>query len=135
LAIEKSINLWLTNIPADWKESFNIQNNDLSTLVSLLICRNWKGNIDVQIVNNNPQLIFESADLEDLRTMIRLPKNATISLKEGPLFENVILERNTDVNIISIVPGMAVKDMVNIVTQSRISAIFCSDSDFENVLV
>ncbi len=37
LAIEKSINLWMTNIPVDWKETFNVKNNDLSTLISLLI--------------------------------------------------------------------------------------------------
>jgi len=40
LAIEKNINLWMTNVPADWKESFSIRNNDLSTLVAILICRN-----------------------------------------------------------------------------------------------
>ena len=56
LAIEKNINLWMTNIPVDWKETFNIMNNDLSTLVSLLICKNWKGIIDVHILNNNPNL-------------------------------------------------------------------------------
>lgn len=135
LAIEKSINLWMTNIPQDWKETFSINNNDLSTLVSLLICRNWKGNIDVQILNNNPELNFSKTDLEDLHSMIRLSKNSTITLKQGDLLENVNKERNTDINIFSIDEGMTVEDMVKIVTQSRISAIFCADSDSENVLV
>ncbi|MCZ4695757.1 amino acid permease [Ancylomarina euxinus] len=135
LAIEKNINLWMTNIPVDWKEKFNIMNNDLSTLVSLLICRNWKGIIDVHILNNNEKLNFSEVDLEDLHTMIRLPKNSTMTLKQGTLIENVNLERNTDVNILNIEQGMGVDDMVKIVNQSRVSAIFCADSEFENVLV
>jgi amino acid transporter len=135
LAIEKSINLWMTNIPKDWKETFSIKNNDLSTLISLLICKNWKGNIDVHILNNNEQLKFTEADIEDLHTMVRFPKNSSITIKQGDLLENLVKERNTDVNIINIEQGMSVEDMVKIVNLSRISAIFCADSEFENVLV
>jgi solute carrier family 12 (sodium/potassium/chloride transporter), member 2 len=135
LAIEKNINLWMTNIPVEWKETFNIMNNDLSTLVSLLICRNWKGTIDVHILNNNPNLKFTELDLEDLHTMIRLPKNSTMTLRQGTLIDNVNMERNADVNIFNIEQGMNVEDMIKIVTQSRVSAIFCADSEFENVLV
>lgn len=135
LAIEKSINLWMTDIPADWKETFSVRNNDLSTLVSLLICKNWKGNIDVHILNNNTQLTFSETDIEDLHTMVRFPKNTFISIKQGGLLENVNKERNTDVNIFNVEQGMTVADMVNIVNQSRISAVFCVDSEQENVLV
>jgi amino acid transporter len=135
LAIEKNINLWMTNIPVDWKETFNIMNNDLSTLVSLLICRNWKGQIDVRILNNNPDLKFTAHDLEDLHTMIRLPKNSTLTMIEGSLVDHANKERNTDINIFSIEQGMSVEDMVSIVMRTRISAIFCADSEFENVLV
>ncbi len=135
LAIEKSINLWMTDIPVDWKETFSVRNNNLSTLISLLICRNWKGNIDVHILNNNPELVFSEADIEDLHTMVRFPKKTDIKIKQGNLIENVAKERNTDINIFSIEQGMTIEEMVNIVNQSRISAVFCADSDFENVLV
>ena len=135
LAIEKSINLWMTNIPADWKETFSVNNNNLSALTSLLICRNWKGNIDVHILNNNPKLIFAENDIEDLKTMVRFPKRTTIKIHEGNLLENVTKEKNADVNIFNIEPGVTIDDMVKIVNDSRISAVFCSDSDFENVLV
>lgn len=135
LAIEHSINLWMTKIPVDWKETFNIRNNNLSTLISLLICRNWKGTIDVHILNNDPTLEFSETDLEDLHTMIRFPKNTSVSLKKGDLLENVNKERNTDVNIFSVEQGMTVEDMVKIVNQTKISAIFCADSESENVLV
>ena len=135
LAIEKSINLWMTNIPVNWKETFSIGNNDLSTLISLLICRNWKGTIDVHIVNNNPALTLNDNDIEDLRTMVRFSKKTEISVTKGELLENVLKEKNTDVNIFNIEKGMTTTDMVNIVNQSRISAIFCADSETENVLV
>ena len=135
LAIEKSISLWMTNIPENWKETFSVRNNNLSALISLLIRRNWKGTIDVNILNNNPKLVFTPSDIEDLHTMIRFPKNTAISLKKGDLLENVNKERNTDINIFNIENGMKIEDMVTIVNQSRISAVFCADSDFENVLV
>ena len=135
LAIEKSINLWMTKIPVNWKETFCIGDNDLSTLISLLIRRNWRGNIDVHILNNNEKLDISKTDIEDLRIMVRFPKNTTISVKQGDLLENVNKERNTDINIFNIEKGMSIAEMVNIVNQSRISAIFCADSESENVLV
>ena len=135
LAIEKSLNLWMTNIPVDWKKTFSVKNNDLSTLIALLICRNWKGTIDVHILNNNAQLTFSDKDIEDLHTMVRFPKSTSISIKQGDLLENVKKERNSDVNIFNIEAGMKVQDMFDTVNQSRISAIYCADSEFENVLV
>ena len=101
----------------------------------MLICRNWKGTIDVHILNNNPELVFTETDIEDLHTMVRFPKKTDIKIKQGNLIENVARERNTDINIFNIEQGMTIEEMVTIVNQSRISAVFCADSDFENVLV
>ncbi|PTM08004.1 MAG: Na-K-Cl cotransporter [Bacteroidetes bacterium] len=135
LAIEKNINLWLTNVPTNWKETFNIGNNDLSTLLSLLICKNWKGEIDALIVNNNPNSKFLETDIEDIKTMIRFPNKTNISIKEGDLLDNVKKYRNADINIFSVDAGMSTEDMIYIVNESRISGIFCVDSNLENVLV
>lgn len=135
LAIEKNINLWLTKVPLNWKETFNIGNNDLSTLLSLLICKNWKGEIDALIVDNNPTSKFSKKDIEDIKTMIRFPSKTTISVKQGDLLENVKKYRNADVNIFSVDDDMSTADMINIVNESRISGIFCVDSNLENVLV
>jgi hypothetical protein len=135
LAIEKNINLWLTNVPTNWKETFNIGNNDLSTLLSLLICKNWKGEIDAHIIDNNPTSKFMETDIEDIKTMIRFPNKTTISVKHGSLLENVKKYRNADVNIFSVDADMSTIDMINVVNESRISGIFCVDSNLENVLV
>ncbi|MEW4925499.1 amino acid permease [Algibacter sp. 2305UL17-15] len=135
LAIEKNINLWLTNVPANWKETFNIGNNDLSTLLSLLICKNWKGEIDAIIVDENPNSKFSETDIEDIKTMVRFPNKTTINVKGGNLLENVKKYRNADVNIFSVDADMTTADMISIVYESRISGIFCVDSNLENVLV
>ncbi|HEY9115488.1 MAG TPA: amino acid permease, partial [Bacteroidales bacterium] len=135
LAIEKNINLWMTNLPTNWKETFSVRNNDLSTLISILICRNWKGTIDTYILNNDPLLEITPQDIEDFRVMVRFPKQTTISVRHGDLLENVKKERNTDVNIFNIEQGMKIDEMVKIVSETRISAIFCADSEYENVLV
>ncbi len=135
LAIEKNINLWLTNVPANWKETFNIGNNDLSTLLSLLICKNWKGEIEALIVDDNPNSKFSETDIEDIKTMIRFPHKTNISVKDGDLLGNVKKYRNADVNVFSVDAGMSTADMINIVNESRISGIFCIDSNLENVLV
>ena len=135
MAMEKNINLWMTNIPNDWKETFSIKNNDLSTLLSILICRNWEGSIDVHILNNDLQTPITEENTDDLRVMVRFPKSTTISLKKGDLLDNIKKERNTDINIINIDEGMTTANMIKIVNESRISAIFCADSEHENVLV
>ena len=135
LAIEKNINLWLTNIPTNWRETFNIGNNDLSTLLSLLICKNWKGEIDVIIVDDTQNTQFTETDIEDIKTMIRFPNKTTISVKNGNLLDNVKKYRNADVNIFSVDADMTTADMISIVYESRISGIFCVDSNLENVLV
>ncbi|MGB5274544.1 MAG: hypothetical protein WBN39_10860, partial [Flavobacteriaceae bacterium] len=135
LAIEQNINLWLTDIPVDWKETFNIGNNDLGTLLALLICKNWKGTIEAHVVNNNPELTFTDDDIEDLRTMVRFPKNTVINITQGDLLENTKKYRSTDINIFSANQGMHTAEMIDLVKASRISAIFCIDSQSENVLV
>jgi hypothetical protein len=135
LAIEKNINLWLTNIPTLWKETFNLGHNDLSTLLSLLICKNWKGDIDTFIIDNNPDLKFSEQDMEDFKTMIRFPNSTNISVTQGSLLGHVKNHRNADVNIFSVDSEMTTMDMITIVNESRVSGIFCVDSNLENVLV
>ena len=79
--------------------------------------------------------MFTDGDIEDLNTMVRFPKHTSIKVKAGNLLENVIKEKSADINIFTIEEGMKINDMVNMVNQSRISAVFCADSEFENVLV
>lgn len=80
LAIEKSIQLWMTHLPENWRETFNLGENDLATLVALLICRNWGGSIDAHVVTAMDGKGLSPTDLENLRTMVRFPKNTVIDV-------------------------------------------------------
>lgn len=134
LSIEKNIGLWLTNLPENWREEFNIGNNNLSTLISLLICRNWKGNIEVNIIDNNDHINENERDIEDFKSMIRFPNSTNISLLEGTLIDNIQKNRQSDINIINIEPGFQISEMIELVNACRISCVFCADSEYENAL-
>jgi predicted nucleotidyltransferase len=100
-----------------------------------LIRKNWKGEIDAIIIEDQDNLKFSNSDIEDLKAMIRFSKKTKISVKKGSLLENVKKYPNADVNIFSVGAQMQTVNMINIVNESRISGIFCVDSTLENVLV
>ena len=83
----------------------------------------------------NQNLKFPQTDIEDIKTMVRFPNKTNISVKNGDLLSNVKKYRNADVNIFSVDDDMSTAAMINIVNESRISGIFCVDSNLENVLV
>jgi len=132
LAIQKSISLWIDELPNKWDETFDMGQNDLAILLSILIARNWDGIIDVNFsetsnMNLNNLVIFND--------MVRFPKHTNLNQLKGNLLHNIELLRNADLNIYSISPQMGIKEMIDIVQKSRISSLFCIDSGFENALV
>lgn len=132
LAMEKSISLWLNEIPADWKESFNCGNNDLAILTTILIERNWNGNVWVNFVNPP----FESEeDMQTFAERVRFTKKTVLHQRHGDLAQLVPIYRKADLNIISIPQDMQTAEMIDIVKASRVSALFCSDSTLENAFV
>jgi amino acid transporter len=134
LAIEKSVSLWLQDWPSNWKETFNTGNNSLSILTSILIAQNWKGSIKVNLLCKEEDYI-KKEDLPEINEIVRFPKNTKLEIIEGELLENVIKERSADLNIISTGREMKVKQMIEIVNQSKISGLFCLDSSQVNAMV
>ncbi|SDG70417.1 amino acid permease [Psychroflexus sediminis] len=134
LAIEKSIHLWLKNIPSDWKESFDIGNNNLSILTSILMSQNWKGTLNVHVVCEEENC-FTSDDIKRLNYMVRFPKNTNLDVRQGDLKEHVARGRSADINIFTTFEDMKIEDMVELVNSSRISGLFCLDSSQINALV
>lgn len=132
LAIENNISLWINNLPTKWNETYNLGNNDLAILISILICKNWSGNIDVHLVDNESVI---KEDLLDFSEIVRFPKGTEISLNFGTVIESILSEKNSDLNIVSISKDLSINDMIKIVNASRISGVFCSDSGFENAIV
>jgi len=132
LAIEKNISLWINDLPSRWNETYNLGNNDLAILISILICKNWSGNINVHLVDNES---VKNEDLIAFKEMVRFPKGTEIRLSSGTIIENVPSEKNPDLNIVSISKDLSIEDMIKIVNTSRISGVFCNDSGFENAIV
>ncbi len=135
LAIEKTINLWLRDFPANWMETFDIGNNNLSILTAILISQNWKGTINAHLVCESEDDHFTPDDIDKLNYMVRFPKNTNIDIVEGKLLSHVTQERNSDINIFSTCDEMKIDQMIEIVNKSRISGLFCLDSLQVNAMV
>lgn len=131
IGMGKNISVWINNLPANWKDSYNVSNNDLAILISLLIDKNWKGTIDVNLIEDH----FKQEDIIIFKDMIRFPQKTNVYINPGKLIDRVPLDRKADLNIISIPPDLSVEDMIEIVNSSRVSALFCYDSGYENVFV
>lgn len=98
---------------------------------TLLIDKNWKGTIDVNLIEDH----FKPDDIIIFKEMIRFPQKTNDYINPGKLIDRVPLDRKADLNIISIPPDLSVEDMIEIVNSSRVSALFCYDSGYENVFV
>ena len=136
LAMEKNINLWITELPADWKESFDIGNNDLAVLSAILINKNWNGNINLYVLanaTNNESL--NVSDIELFSEIVRLPANSKIEIVIQPFETAIIQARIADLNIFSIQKGTSIAEIAAIAEKTRISVLFCSDSGYENAFV
>lgn len=136
LAMENNINLWITHLPAGWKENFDLGNNDLSILISLLIAKNWQGNINLIVVKDSSiEKNLSKEDAAVLTEIIRLPKNSTIEIVESSLEAAVQKSKLADLNIFSLKNDINLKQMADLAQRTRISALFCADSGFENAFV
>jgi hypothetical protein len=131
LAIQKNLCVWISELPDDWETSFNLGINDLAVLLSILIARNWDGHINVNISDT---VNITTDKLERFNDMVRFPRRTELNLLPGDASQNISLLRNADLNVFSISREMAVRDMTRTVIGSRVSAIFCLDSGFENGL-
>ncbi len=132
LAIEKTVSLYIEELPDKWDETYDMGPNDLAILLSILITRNWEGTIDVYFSRDTGMAREKLTTFSD---MIRFPKGTSLTILDNGILQNVEQLRNADLNVFSMSQKMEVKEMIQIVQASRISAIFCIDSGFENALV
>ena len=132
MAIQKTISLWIDKLPDNWKETFDMGENDLGILLAILIAKNWDGHIDVNISSDSG---INTQNISAFNDMVRFPKSTIINLLNGSIIQNIEMHRNADLNVFSISGEMKINEMIDIVQRSRISSIFCIDSGYENALV
>jgi hypothetical protein len=134
LSLEKDITLWLKDFSPSWKTNFDINNNDLSILTSLLLQKNWKGNLNVKVALDDIG-IKSQEDIELLNDLVRFPVNSKIEKYMPKIELDILMDTRTDLNIMPLKPEDDIVDIIRIVTLTRTSAIFCMDSQNENALV
>jgi amino acid transporter len=134
LSLEKSVNLWIRDVPKMWNTNYDINNNDLSILVSLLIHKNWNGNLSVNI-SLHENGIASQEDIGLLKDLVRFPIDTVIKSYDPISEQQVLKDSNADLNIMPLASGTNIDDLVAMVNMSRTSALFCLDSTTENALV
>lgn len=129
LSVEKNITLWIDSIPKNWYEQFTLGNNDLSILTAILIAKNWKGNIKINI---NKELFTN--EMENVFSeMTRFPKETIIEHYDN-INEKLKKEILTDLCIFGIEYNETINEMIEKVNTSRVSSLFCLDSNNENAI-
>lgn len=78
---------------------------------------------------------ISEADLTLIAEIIRLPKNSSFVIMEGSMEAAFAKAKLADLNIFSLNAGTSLTQMAEIAQRTRISALFCADSGFENAFV
>jgi solute carrier family 12 sodium/potassium/chloride transporter 2 len=134
LSLEKDITLWLRDFSDDWKTIFNIHNNDLAILIALLLQKNWKGNLKVNVSVDGTGIDSEK-DMAMLNDLVRFPIGTKLERYHPTSELELLIENSTDINILGVPVDKSIQDLIEIVSKSRTSALFCLDSYNENALV
>lgn len=129
LSVEKNITLWIDSIPKNWYEQFTLGNNDLSILTAILIAKNWNGNIKINIKKE----LFTNEMENVFSEMTRFPKETIIEHYDN-INEKLKKEILTDLCIFGIEYNETINEMIEKVNTSRVSSLFCLDSNNENAI-
>jgi hypothetical protein len=139
LGIEKTINLWIDQIPRNWEDILDLGNNDLSVLIALIIRKNWNAQLNI-IKTLRPEEKEEREkwrkELKRIKEIARIPKSVKI----------ILLDRNpdmwssaplADLNILEIPQKeeLEMERLMEIPQRLRASCLFSSDSGNESALV
>jgi hypothetical protein len=69
------VNVWMRNQSPTWKLSFDMANVDLPFFISLMQMKNWKINLRLICIVNDPAYLEEAKHyLSDLFVLARMPK-------------------------------------------------------------
>jgi len=132
LGIERTINVWLEDIPDNWVTNMDLGNNDLSIISSLVIHKNWKGQLNVILLATDDLIEQNSKKLNKIKTYTRLPKAVklyTLNKNKERFWEEI---PQADLNISSIPELEELETMMKRVNKFRSSFIFTMDSGKEN---
>lgn len=134
LGLERTINLWLRNIPKDWEDNLELGNNDLAILTALLLHKNWGGSLNIILERKGEEEVARDT-LEKLKAATRLPRKTqfyVVHSDEAKKWEKV---PQPDLNIVATPKNMEPLKMVEEARNFRTSFLFTLDSGKENAQV
>ncbi len=139
LGIEKTINVWLDVIPEDWEERLDLGNNDLALLTGLIICENWKAQLNIiKTVREDSQVSEEEmqGQLQQMKTLVRMPRNTQMHVvrRTPGMWDQA---PSADLNILELPDkdNLDLKRLQEIPNKLRTACLFTLDSNIENALV
>ena len=139
LGIEKTINVWLDVIPEDWEERLDLGNNDLALLTGLIICENWKAQLNIiKTVREDSQIHEEEMQrqLQQMKTLVRMPKSTQMHVvrRTPEMWDQA---PSADLNILELPDkqDLDLKRLQQIPNKLRTACLFTLDSNIENALV
>jgi amino acid transporter len=136
IGLEKTINLWLRDIPESWDTLMELGNNDLAILSGLLLRRNWKGKLNVIAWNENPgEAKITPESLSRLFEFCRMPKEAEWFIIDGTFESSIGKIPNSDLQIMAMHGDEKMADLRIMANLSRTSWLFTIDSGNESCLV
>jgi len=136
LGIEKSLNVWLSNIPEDWLDKFDLGNNDLAVLIGLIIRKNWKGTLNIiRVIEKGERTDIATKQIESIMELARIPGNTQIQLirRSEKMWEEA---KRADLNIMGLNTGdLDINALQQLPDQLNSSCLFTLDSGGESALV
>ena len=135
LGIEKTINVWLENIPNNWMEQLDIGNNDLAVLISLIIRKNWKGTLNiVRVIDGSMTAEAAMDQVSDIMEFARIPRDTAVQVieKSDKMWEKA---DRADINIIGISEAnLDIAHLTKLPDLLNSSCLFTLDSGEEGAL-
>lgn len=135
LGIEKTVNVWLNDIPEDWFDKLDLGNNDLAVLISLIIRKNWNGTLNIiKVIDKGERTDAAIKQINYIMELARIPKGTSIQIirKSEKMWEEV---DRADLNIMGInTSELDINGLRKLPDLLNSSCIFTLDSGEEGAL-
>ncbi len=135
LGQRNTINVWVSDRRGNWEfGGLDIGNLDLSILVAYKLKMNWKANIRlITVVENPADKVKARVFLESLKELARLPQ-IMIEVSEGQFADYVTKAPPADLNIFGMQDTLPFKFIKSMSQKTNSSCLFVRDSGHESIL-
>lgn len=135
LGQRNTINVWISNRKGNWQlDGWDIGNLDLSILVAYKLKMNWKANIRlITIVDDPNEKEIALNFLNSLINLARLPETLT-EVYVGQFKEFVVQAPSADLNIFGMQDTLPYDFIKNMSSKTNSSCLFVRDSGHESIL-